>query len=74
MAMCKEFGIEVKNLPIGVAAALLYDDSSDEQSKELQQTIKNKGIEGAVTEITGFEKGSDEHRKIVEAYNRLKKE
>jgi mannitol-1-phosphate 5-dehydrogenase len=74
MEMCKEFGIEMTSLPIGVAAALLYDDSSDEQSKELQQTIKDKGLEGAVAEITGFEKGSDEHRKIIEAYDRFKRE
>jgi mannitol-1-phosphate 5-dehydrogenase len=74
MVMCKEFGFETTNLPIGIAAALLYDDSSDEQSKELQQTINDKGLENAVAEITGFEKGSEEHRRIVEAYNRLKKE
>lgn len=64
----------MSNLPIGVAATLLYDDGSDEQSKELQRTIKDKGLEGAVADITGFGKGSEEHRKIIEAYNRLKKE
>jgi mannitol-1-phosphate 5-dehydrogenase len=71
--MARQQGVKVQHLPVGIAAALRYDDSTDEQSRELQKDIKEKGIEVVVQEITGFDDGTEEHQKIVEAYHSLDK-
>ncbi|OBZ73332.1 Mannitol-1-phosphate 5-dehydrogenase, partial [Grifola frondosa] len=59
---------------MGIAAAFLYDVPNDEQSVELQTKIKQLGIEDAVADVTGFAKGSEEHGKIIEAYDQLQRE
>ena len=71
--MAKEQGVEVKHLPVGIAAALRYNDKSDEQSMELQREIKDNGVEKVIADITGFDHGTDEHKKIVDAYHALEK-
>jgi len=71
--MAKEYGVKVKHLPVGIAAALRYYDESDDQSKELQQKIKDKGIEAVVSDITSFDHSTEEHKLIVSAYNDLGK-
>lgn len=69
--LAKAYGLPVDNLMRGIAAVFLYDVKEDEQSVELQDKVKGVGIVKAVTELTGFEEGSEEHTKIVEAYRDL---
>jgi hypothetical protein len=72
--MCREYGIPVKHLFVGIAAALLYDDESDPQAKDLQKDITEKGLGTTITDLTGFEAGSQELKGVLEAYSRLKAE
>ncbi|CDO68268.1 hypothetical protein BN946_scf184842.g31 [Trametes cinnabarina] len=71
--MARQYGLPIDNLAKGIAAAFLYEVPDDKQSVELQKKIDNIGIEQAVAEVTGFQKGSKEHRKIVDAYHSLRK-
>ncbi|KAI0373762.1 mannitol dehydrogenase domain-containing protein [Pilatotrama ljubarskyi] len=71
--MAREYGLPIDNLAKGIAAAFLYEVPEDKQSVELQKKIEQQGIEKAITEITGFAKGSEEHRKTLDAYHALKK-
>lgn len=71
--MCQQYDIPIKHILVGIAAALLYDDTeSDPQAKELQEEIVDKGLEPTIVEITGFEAGSHDVKGIIEAYERLK--
>ena len=58
----------------GVAAAFMYDNPEDKQSVELQKKVKAQGIAKAIAEGTGFEEGSTEHSKILDAYHSLRRE
>jgi mannitol-1-phosphate 5-dehydrogenase len=69
--LAKMYGLSVDSLVLGIAAAFLYDVEEDEQSVELQDKVKRLGIVKAVTEITGFQEGSEEHTKVVEGYREL---
>ncbi|KAI0357408.1 mannitol dehydrogenase domain-containing protein [Trametes cingulata] len=71
--MARESGLPIDNLAKGIAAAFLYEVPEDKQSVELQKQIDQQGIKKAIAEITGFAEGSEEHRKILDAYHALKK-
>jgi mannitol-1-phosphate 5-dehydrogenase len=71
--LARKYGLPVDNLVQGIAAAFLFDTQEDEQSVELQDKIKSLGIAKAVTEITGFEEGSEEHTKVLGAYRDLQR-
>ncbi|OSD07545.1 mannitol dehydrogenase domain-containing protein [Trametes coccinea BRFM310] len=71
--MAREYSLPIDNLAKGIAAAFLYEMPDDKQSVELQKKVEKDGIEHAVAEITGFDKGSKEHRKVVDAYHALSK-
>ncbi|KAJ7625651.1 mannitol dehydrogenase domain-containing protein, partial [Roridomyces roridus] len=71
--MCVEHDIPVHHLATGIAAALLYRNDEDEQSVEMCKAIEEKGLGAYVGELTGFEEGSDVHKRIVEEYERLQK-
>jgi mannitol-1-phosphate 5-dehydrogenase len=70
--MAIEYGMPVKNLLVGIAAALLYDAQDDPQAKELQQKITDEGIEKTVLDLTGFKADGPEVKGVQEAYQRLK--
>jgi len=70
MKLAMEYGLPVDNYAIGVAAAMLYDNSEDPQSVQLQALIAEKGVIGALTEITGIE--GDAADKVLAAYNSMK--
>ena len=53
LLVCKEYGFNATNLLLGIGAALHYQNPDDKQSVELQQMIKEKGLENAVSKITG---------------------
>ncbi|EIM85381.1 uncharacterized protein STEHIDRAFT_98926 [Stereum hirsutum FP-91666 SS1] len=67
-----EYGLGWDNLAKGIAAAFMFEAEGDEESVELQRKVKEKGIEGAVEEVLGFERGSEENGKVVGAYEELK--
>ncbi|KAI0328859.1 mannitol dehydrogenase domain-containing protein [Cubamyces sp. BRFM 1775] len=71
--MAREYKLPIDNLAKGIAAAFLYEVPDDKQSVDLQKKIQEQGIEKAVVEITGFSEGSEEHRKILDAYRALQK-
>jgi mannitol-1-phosphate 5-dehydrogenase len=70
MKLAMEYGIPVDNYAIGVAAAMLYDNPEDPQSVQLQAMIAEKGVIGALTEITGI--AGDAAEKVLAAYNHMK--
>lgn len=67
-----EYGLPWDNLAKGVAAAFLFEAEGDEEAGELRGKVRDKGIEGAVEEVMGFERGSKENEKVVKAYEELK--
>ncbi|KAJ3002690.1 hypothetical protein NUW54_g5710 [Trametes sanguinea] len=71
--MAREYSLPIDNLAKGIAAAFLYEVPDDKQSVELQKRVEKEGIEKAVSKVTGFQEGSEEHRKIIEAYHALSK-
>ncbi|WP_315111194.1 mannitol-1-phosphate 5-dehydrogenase [Clostridium intestinale] len=52
------YGISTENLLLGVGAVLYYNNPEDPQSLKLQEIIKEKGIKGAVQEVSDI---SDEN-------------
>jgi mannitol-1-phosphate 5-dehydrogenase len=46
------YGISTENLLLGVGAVLYYNNPEDPQSLKLQEIIKEKGIRGAVQEVS----------------------
>lgn len=46
------YGISTENLLLGVGAVLYYNNPEDPQSVKLQELIKEKGIKGAVQEVS----------------------
>ncbi|MCM3127896.1 MULTISPECIES: mannitol-1-phosphate 5-dehydrogenase [unclassified Paenibacillus] len=66
--MAIEYGLPHEALLTGIAAAFHYDNPQDPQSLELQNLIKAKGIEAAITEVTGFTSGSEDHQVINKKY------
>ncbi|TFY66273.1 hypothetical protein EVG20_g4819 [Dentipellis fragilis] len=73
LKMAKGSGLPYDNLAKGVAAAFHFDVDDDEQSRELQEKVKGIRIERAVAEICEFEEGSEEQRKVINAYDHLRK-
>lgn len=49
------YGISTDNLLLGVGAVLYYNNPEDPQSVKLQELVKEKGIKGAIQEITEIE-------------------
>ncbi|MFD1136353.1 mannitol-1-phosphate 5-dehydrogenase [Paenibacillus urinalis] len=66
--MAIEYRLPHEGLLTGIAAALHYDNPQDPQSLELQSLIKSKGIEAAITEVTGIASGSEDHQVILKKY------
>lgn len=59
------FGHPPANLISAIAAAITYDVPEDTESRTIQQLIREKGIEQAITEITGLESGNPMVEQIV---------
>ena len=49
-----EYDLPVDHLIIGIAAALHFDDESDQQAVELQRKISDRGLEKTIEEVTGI--------------------
>ncbi|TBU36416.1 mannitol-1-phosphate 5-dehydrogenase [Dichomitus squalens] len=72
-SMALEYGLPTDNLSKGIAAAFLYDALDDRQAAELQKRIESEGIGKVVADVTGFEEGGEEHKRILEAYEDLRR-
>lgn len=59
------------NLVKGIAAALLYDFSGDEEAVKVQEIINEKGIELAIKELTLLDENSILYPEIIEQYKEL---
>ena len=68
------YGIATPAYYTGVASILLYNNSEDVQSAQLQETIGKHGVAGALCEICGMDAGSRATEKIEKEYARLKKQ
>lgn len=68
---CEELGIDNTYLLKGVANALKFENPNDEQAVELQEFIKNNGVEEAITKYTGLEPDSRMFKVILDEYNKL---
>lgn len=53
-----ECGIEPVNVSIGIAAGLLYNAEDDPTAHEVQQKVRELGMEGAMQEVCGIPPGS----------------
>ena len=67
------YGLNVDHLVYGAAAALLFDCPEDPQSVELQEKIRNDGVENALETYTGLKPEDELFGKILAVYNNLKK-
>ncbi|KAF5385534.1 hypothetical protein D9757_006725 [Collybiopsis confluens] len=75
--MCREMNFERDHLLLGVAAALLFHptgEDEDEEATELQEKIQKEGAEKVVADITGWGKEDDDLQKVIRKYNQLKSE
>lgn len=58
----------------GIAAALMYDYKGDTEAVQVQEVIKNEGLESAIKKFTTLSEDSPLFNGIVEQYNRLKQD
>lgn len=65
---CEEKGLENANLLKGIAAAFLFYNPEDPQCEELREYIEKNGIENAIVNFTGIEKGSRMYQEILRNY------
>ncbi|WP_160679340.1 mannitol-1-phosphate 5-dehydrogenase [Clostridium sp. C8-1-8] len=72
LVLCKELGISSTNIVTGIAAGLLFDYKDDPKAQEVQEIIKNKTIQDAITEVCGLAKDNVLVEEIVSKYNELK--
>ena len=68
---CEEYGLDNRFLLKGVACALKFKSEGDIQAEELQNYIKNNGIESAIVKYTGVEKGSHMFNVILDEWNKI---
>ncbi len=65
------YGIETRAYYTGIAAALLYDNPNDAQSRQMRQYIDSVGIYGALENFCSIDKCSSASKAIAEEYYRL---
>lgn len=64
-------GLEVSHLVSVIAAALMFDVSTDKEAVRLQSRIRDQGLEQVVVEVTGIDASHPLYAKVVEAYQQL---
>ena len=69
----KSFGLPYDKILLGVGAALHFDNPEDPQSVQMLDLIKSKGLEAAVSEITGINAGDPMVAEIVNAYKEVER-
>ncbi len=69
--LCEDYGIDNVNLLRGVAHALKYENPEDSQAVELQEFIKDHGVEEAITKYTGLTPEDRMYNVILEEYHKI---
>jgi mannitol-1-phosphate 5-dehydrogenase len=67
--LCLKHGRKPEAYAIAIAAALAYNGSDDAGTKEVQQVIKEKGVEAALEKICGIKSGDELSKMVAKAYN-----
>jgi mannitol-1-phosphate 5-dehydrogenase len=70
--MAAEYSLPYHNLMKGIAACLMYDNSEDKQSIEVQSKIKEHGLEFVCEDVLHFERGSAQCKELLDSYEELK--
>jgi mannitol-1-phosphate 5-dehydrogenase len=66
-----EKGVTPDNLAAGIAACLKYDFDKDEEAVEIQQLIQEKGISGALQEVSQLPENHPLIGLVAEKYHKL---
>lgn len=66
-------GMPFGNITRAIAAAFMFDAKEDEESQEIQGSIKERGIEAAITQYTSIEKGTALFEAILDHYQSFQK-
>ncbi len=67
-----EYGITPSALSLVIAAALLFDSKGDPEAAEIQNQIKENGIEATIQKYTGISSASPLFALILETYTKVK--
>ena len=70
--MCEKYGLDNSALLKGVAYALHFYNKDDAQAVELQNYIKENGVEAAVEKYVGLKPSDRMFKVIVDDYNAIK--
>jgi len=65
------YGLPVYNLVKGIAAALHFENAEDPQAMELQQLVKEKGVKGALAQVSGLAVDDSVLDKVAAEYAKL---
>lgn len=65
-------GIAPAHLAEAIAAALLFDFAEDPEAKEIQEEIKGRGLQAAISKYTSMSEDHPVHGMIVKHYEELK--
>jgi len=69
---CYEIGVMPQFILYGIAAGFLFDYKEDPKACEIQDDIRNLGLEKTISKVTGLEENSDLLQEIVKKYKELK--
>jgi mannitol-1-phosphate 5-dehydrogenase len=69
---CYEIGVMPQFILYGIAAGFLFDYKEDPKACEIQDGIKNFGLEKTISKVTGLEENNDLLQEIVKKYKELK--
>jgi mannitol-1-phosphate 5-dehydrogenase len=64
-----EYGIQPRNIAVGIAAALRFDTPGDPSASELQRRVAESGVERVLNEVCGLEAGHPLARLVLERYS-----
>ena len=71
METAKGFGLPYDKLLLSIAGALHFNNPEDPQSVEIQNSIKNAGLETTILKYTGLKAGDPVVKEIEEAYKQV---
>lgn len=72
--MCEKYGLDNSALLKGVAYALHFFNENDEQAVELQNYIKENGVEAAIQKYVGLKPEDRMYKVILDDYNAIQVE
>lgn len=70
--LCIKQGITPIYICIGLAAGYMFAPAADQFAAKIQETIKSSGIEAALHQFSGLERGDGLFDIVIEFYNMLK--